>query len=107
MRWWAGTGLNRRHQDFQFSTAIDRIAHFSASCDIKGTRSPSRHVAVNRVVLRDVGDNLGDRCLSRIRARDCGPPRAVLMLRQARSVVPIRVTMTARTQTPAGPGVDV
>jgi hypothetical protein len=33
-------GMNRRHQDFQFSTAIDRIAHFSASCDIKGTRSP-------------------------------------------------------------------
>ena len=26
-RWWAGTGLNRRHQDFQFSTSTGRIAH--------------------------------------------------------------------------------
>src|SRR5262245_8812855 len=25
-QWWAGTGLNRRHQDFQFSTSIDGIA---------------------------------------------------------------------------------
>jgi len=24
--WWAGTGLNRRHQDFQFSSWIVRIA---------------------------------------------------------------------------------
>jgi len=23
--WWAGTGLNRRHQDFQFSAVIARI----------------------------------------------------------------------------------
>src|SRR5215831_14699940 len=25
-QWWAGTGLNRRHKDFQFSTSIDGIA---------------------------------------------------------------------------------
>jgi len=46
---------------------------FSASCDIEGTRSPSRHVAANSVVLRDVGDNLGDRCLSWIRTHARGP----------------------------------
>jgi hypothetical protein len=26
-KWWAGTGLNRRHQDFQFSLSIVRSAH--------------------------------------------------------------------------------
>ena len=30
--WWAGTGLNRRHQDFQFSSLIASILAFSTTC---------------------------------------------------------------------------
>ena len=37
-----------------------------------------RHVAANSAMLPDVGDNLGDRGLSRICMRVCGPPRAFL-----------------------------
>jgi hypothetical protein len=31
-RWWAGTGLNRRHQDFQISPSIPASFVISLSC---------------------------------------------------------------------------
>ena len=59
-------------------------------------------------ISKDVGDNLGDRCLSRIRARDCGPPRAFsCQLFPERPVRgPRSGDMTSQTQTPAAPGAD-
>jgi hypothetical protein len=68
--WWAGTGLNSRHQDFQFvlptATIASVLERFPAH-----TRGPtSRQVAFRCTPSREVSDSLGD---SRTRA---GPAAA-------------------------------